>query len=506
MKTRSRSMDRRAREAPATSSVWLRSAAAPSVVSAAAAMMLLLLGARSAPSQPRMEEVRDHIVVVRGFDAAGRALGDISGFAVGDGRVLSAAAPLLDAEELLVVLPEAGDEFEAEVVALDERSGVALLRTGGGAPGGLSFVAPGVTPSEGDIVHLPRFAADGTLDAELDRGAVATLDRLRPTAAGEPEILIFRHGAPAAVPQYGMPLLNDCGEVVGLLRTDPGQILDERSSRPEPGLAPFAVAASSILDALEEAGIATGVSDDPCPSATDRLAAAEAGAEAARRRADEEGLRAQTAEDRVRVAEAEREAAEAEREAAEARGAAAEAERDAAEARARLAEAEAAERIRRNRDLAIAIAVVAALALMIGLLVARRLRKRRKQLAASEAAIEQAITPAAISCLLEGADDSGRTYALKVSAEQLGAADGVVVGRNPAQAGVLLDHPEVSRQHFRLTAGDDGIVISDLRSTNGTFLNDEPLQPDSETRVEDGAAISVGEGIALRLRVSRIES
>ena len=175
------------------------------------AVLLGLVWTSTALAQPPIEEIREHIVVVRSFDAGGRALGDISGFAVGDGRVLSAAAPLLDADELLVVLPEAGDEVEAEVVALDERSGIALLRTGDGAPRGLAFVAPGVTPSEGDIVHLPRFAADGTLEVELDRGAVAALDRLGPTAAGEPELLIFRHGAPAVVPQYGMPLLNDCG-------------------------------------------------------------------------------------------------------------------------------------------------------------------------------------------------------------------------------------------------------------------------------------------------------
>ena len=30
----------------------------------------------------------------------------------------------------------------------------------------------------------------------------------------------------------------------------------------------------------------------------------------------------------------------------------------------------------------------------------------------------------------------------------------VVVGRNPAQAGVVLDHPEAVREHFRLTARD----------------------------------------------------
>ena len=39
---------------------------------------------------------------------------------------------------------------------------------------------------------------------------------------------------------------------------------------------------------------------------------------------------------------------------------------------------------------------------------------------------------------------------------QLGPRDGIVVGRNPAQAGVVLDHPEASREHFRLASTGRG--------------------------------------------------
>ena len=46
----------------------------------------------------------------------------------------------------------------------------------------------------------------------------------------------------------------------------------------------------------------------------------------------------------------------------------------------------------------------------------------------------------------------------------------VVVGRAP-DCGLCLDAPGLSRQHARLVPGDDGVVVEDLGSTNGTFVN-----------------------------------
>jgi len=59
-------------------------------------------------------------------------------------------------------------------------------------------------------------------------------------------------------------------------------------------------------------------------------------------------------------------------------------------------------------------------------------------------------------------------------------------------ADFVVDAALVSRLHCRLTAGGDRIDIEDLKSTNGTFVND--------ARVERA---SVGDGD--RLRVGRME-
>jgi pSer/pThr/pTyr-binding forkhead associated (FHA) protein len=59
-------------------------------------------------------------------------------------------------------------------------------------------------------------------------------------------------------------------------------------------------------------------------------------------------------------------------------------------------------------------------------------------------------------------------------------------------ANIILDAALVSRVHCRLEAGEDGVAVSDLSSTNGTFVNDK--------RVER-AVLSVGD----KLRVGRVE-
>ncbi|MCO5165082.1 MAG: FHA domain-containing protein [Planctomycetes bacterium] len=76
----------------------------------------------------------------------------------------------------------------------------------------------------------------------------------------------------------------------------------------------------------------------------------------------------------------------------------------------------------------------------------------------------------------------------------LGGDDGVAlpttVGR-AAPSGVLVEHSSVSKQHARLErGGEGGLVVEDLGSTNGTFVNGQkvpvgvkhPVRPDDVVR------------------------
>lgn len=66
-----------------------------------------------------------------------------------------------------------------------------------------------------------------------------------------------------------------------------------------------------------------------------------------------------------------------------------------------------------------------------------------------------------------------------------------IIGRDP-RSDVWLDHSGVSRRHaqIRVAAGDDRPMLSDLGSTNGTFVRGQRVE--SPTPLEDGDVIKVG--------------
>ncbi len=65
------------------------------------------------------------------------------------------------------------------------------------------------------------------------------------------------------------------------------------------------------------------------------------------------------------------------------------------------------------------------------------------------------------------------------------------VGRAP-RADFIVDAALVSRLHCRITAGDENLEVVDLKSTNGTFVNDRRI---------DRAMLAAGD----RLRIGRVE-
>jgi ABC transport system ATP-binding/permease protein len=62
------------------------------------------------------------------------------------------------------------------------------------------------------------------------------------------------------------------------------------------------------------------------------------------------------------------------------------------------------------------------------------------------------------------------------------------VGRAP-RADFVVDAPLVSRLHCRLTLQDDGVLVEDLESTNGTFVNGQRV---SKSLLASGDLLRVG--------------
>jgi Protein of unknown function (DUF3662)/FHA domain len=67
----------------------------------------------------------------------------------------------------------------------------------------------------------------------------------------------------------------------------------------------------------------------------------------------------------------------------------------------------------------------------------------------------------------------------------------MTIGRLP-ECDVVVDDAGASRQHAEVRRTDDGFVLSDLGSTNGTLVNGSPIR---EHLLEDGDRITIGETV-----------
>ena len=434
------------------------------------------------------------VVVVRAADAPGTAdeePGEAAGlgFVAGDGQVVAAVDAGL---ARYVVLDAGGTEHEALLAAADEASGLGLL------------VVPGLTAAPYAFARDPVEVADEVHAAALDAGGVrASLVRGRVLAvapgSGATGPGVVGHDAfDVRRANAGAPLLNHCGEVAGAVVGAPGADL----ASPGSGLA---APGPWLVGRFTPAGLAPTTVDVPCLSDAERAAAAEAAAAEAQRRAS-------AAEDRRRRAEAEADAA-AERQ-AEAESAAASAQADAdeeAEARRAAEERAAAARERAAVDRALYVRRIAggaigvlAVGLALWLAGRRSVSKARREQVQAESLAQAAredlaerdgrerLANAVPGVLLDGVDADGRAVAARVPGRAIAGDDGAVVGRNPLESTVVLDHTEVSRRHFRLSARDTSVLVEDLRSTNGTTLDGTALTPGVAAPLRDGAVLQVG--------------
>jgi hypothetical protein len=77
-------------------------------------------------------------------------------------------------------------------------------------------------------------------------------------------------------------------------------------------------------------------------------------------------------------------------------------------------------------------------------------------------------------------------------------AGGLVIGRDPESASIVLDRPSVSRSHANVFVSSDGrVVVQDLGSTNGTWTlggAGEKKKISSEAVISDRGRFFVGEG------------
>jgi FHA domain len=74
----------------------------------------------------------------------------------------------------------------------------------------------------------------------------------------------------------------------------------------------------------------------------------------------------------------------------------------------------------------------------------------------------------------------------------------LILGREQGSADLVLDDPGVSRRHARVLADDDGVLVEDLGSSNGTYVNGErisgPVELGAGDELQVGATVLGVEG------------
>ncbi|KAL2322100.1 hypothetical protein Fmac_026479 [Flemingia macrophylla] len=127
---------------------------------------------------------------------------------------------------------------------------------------------------------------------------------------------------------------------------------------------------------------------------------------------------------------------------------------------------------------------------------------------ASEAASASPTTIDSERWLLEPVGD-GDTRHIGFKVEMPGAyeiaSSEVTVGRVPDKADLVIPVATVSGVHARIQKKQGNLLVTDLDSTNGTFINQKRLRPGVVTPISSGSVITFGDTHLAMFRVSKFE-
>lgn len=94
---------------------------------------------------------------------------------------------------------------------------------------------------------------------------------------------------------------------------------------------------------------------------------------------------------------------------------------------------------------------------------------------------------------LAGVDSAGTPVLLAVDNTSLSRSHyGLTVGRNAQLCDFVLSDDTISQRHFRLVRTADGVMIEDLSSLNGTYVNGWRLEPFQVVPLRNGMNLAAG--------------
>ncbi|HUV08814.1 MAG TPA: FHA domain-containing protein [Spirochaetia bacterium] len=89
-------------------------------------------------------------------------------------------------------------------------------------------------------------------------------------------------------------------------------------------------------------------------------------------------------------------------------------------------------------------------------------------------------------------DEEKKTYKLRFKNKTVSITKNILIGRDASNDIVLDQDPLVSRRHAVIEHSEEISTIRDLGSTNGTYVNGNPLKEKETRRLKNGDIIKVG--------------
>ena len=216
-------------------------------------------------AQVDVDVVSESIVRVRAYDNH-KVVVEGSGFVVNEeGYVLTNAHLLAKADGLTVLSLKTGAEVVAQRTFASRDMNLALLHVQGLNLPPLSLSEQGA--AVGRAVQTLRFDAAG--DVRLSHGTIGTYQDVFGKKTSRPVAHLLQHNALITAKAFGMPLFNECADIVAINLPDPGSgSWPFRKAKPKGTI--FALRSGDIITALEEQEIAHTVVEAECLSAVER--------------------------------------------------------------------------------------------------------------------------------------------------------------------------------------------------------------------------------------------
>ncbi len=503
--------------------------------------------APATPTTPRPDfsTIQKHLVVVKdGLESANQS----PGFSISDqGHIVTYAGELRDSQSYLV--ETAGGQFSATRIKADETTGVWILQLSDAGHGltGLPFASTALQAAA--PLHAVNFNPSGS---ERFTSVPGSVTQLTTTEQGQ----MIRHNALFSVASAGTPLLNRCFQAVGVnLLEEEGRFFSRPVDPTQKGSA-LSLASASLDSLLTGLGLSLPAAGSECLSLEEEREQereqARQAQEAERQREQEAAAQRvneaeEEAQRKVEQTEQEKQAAlQRQREEADRREAELQREKDEALRREQEAEEEAQRKVeqteqekqaalqrqreeadrreaalrreqekteQRQRRILLVGSVIGGLALLGVAWLMRRKQKRLQTTEQEKQHIEQEkqnISGAlnrAQSELFQAEEQNrlrstapdvfieGETppIALKIPGAALVERAGAIVGRSPSASVFVINHEQISRQHFRLSLVSQQVMIEDLGSTNGTSVDGVALEPGQQRPVGEGSRLGLGD-------------